>query len=66
MRNNGGEAAYLNYDLWYCLFTNKYRGAIELTPYTGISTLAIDGPAGDQDIAPTILEQVFEEVGNEL
>ena len=42
MSNDGGEAAYLNYDLWYCLFVHKYRGAIELTPYTGISMRVAD------------------------
>jgi hypothetical protein len=35
-------------------------------PEQDLSTSALDDPPADQDIAASILEQVFEEVGNEL
>ncbi len=53
-RMRDGEAAYLNYDLWYRLFTNKYRGAIELTPYTGISTWV-----ADEDASPMQMDAIM-------
>jgi hypothetical protein len=51
MAHDGDRSAYLNNDLWYRLFTNKYRGAIELTPYTGISTSVADEDASPMQMA---------------
>jgi len=37
-RLKDGEAAYVHYDLWYRLFTNEYRGAVELSRFPGLTT----------------------------
>jgi alpha-L-fucosidase 2 len=37
-----GEAAHLHYDLWYRLFTNEHRGAVELALTPGLSTWTVD------------------------
>ena len=37
-----GEAAHLHYDLWYRLFTNEHRGAVELAHTPGLSTWTVD------------------------
>jgi alpha-L-fucosidase 2 len=42
-RMHEGEAAWLHYDLWYRLFTNEHRGAVELACYPGITTWTHEG-----------------------
>ena len=37
-RLKDGEAAYSHYDLWRRLFTNEYRGAVELSRFPGVTT----------------------------
>ena len=37
-RMKDGEAAYLHYDLWHRVFTNEYRGAVELALPSGLTT----------------------------